>query len=117
MDSGIQPIEHAMKFPLRIFGAVQGLDVNKLDKILPSLGLPGFTRNGPDALDLEYEGPYQDIEPDLDILVAALTPRGQGHVDCIDHQDWEVRRYELHPGSWTRKRINPDGALESFHQE
>ncbi|WP_052813110.1 hypothetical protein [Desulfonatronum thioautotrophicum] len=105
-----------MKFPLRIFGEVEGLDPDKLDELRVLLNPEiFFPRNG--GLDVEYEGPYLDIEPDLDELVAALADGGQGHVDCIDHENWELRRYSLQPDSWTCKKINPDGALERYHHE
>jgi hypothetical protein len=38
-------------------------------------------------------------------------------LDCIDHENWMIRRYSLQPGSWTCKEVNPDGALERYHHE
>ncbi|WP_051434645.1 hypothetical protein [Desulfonatronum lacustre] len=106
-----------MKFPLRIFGEVRGIVPDKLSPLHGRLNADVFFPLGNDGLEVEYEGPYLDIEPDLDEIVAALADGGQGHVDCIDHENWMLRRYSLEPGSWTCKEVNPDGALERYHHE
>ncbi len=106
-----------MKFPLRIFGEVSGIDPNRLIGVTGRLNAEVFSPSGGDGLEVEYEGPYLDIEPDLDEIVAALADGGQGYVDSIDHENWMLRRYSLQPGSWTCKEVNPDGALERYHNE
>lgn len=106
-----------MKFPLRIFGEVKGIDPTHLTELTGRLNAEIFSPSEGGGLDVEYEGPYLDIEPDLDELVAALANDGHGHVDYIDHENWAVLRYDLHPGSWTCKKVNPDGALERYHHE
>lgn len=106
-----------MKFPLRIFGEICGIYPDKLPRLHGLLNADVFSPSGGDGLDVEYEGSYLNIEPDLDEIVAALADGGQGYVDCIDHENWTVRRYSLQPGSWTCKEVNPDGALERYHHE
>ncbi len=106
-----------MKFPLRIFGEVRGIGPDKLSTLHGRLNADVFFPLGNGGLEVEYEGPYLDIEPDLDEIVAALADGGQGYVDSIDHENWMLRRYSLQPGSWTCKEVNPDGALERYHHE
>lgn len=100
-----------MKFPMRIFGEIKGVDLEKIDTLVID-GLSPFELRD-NQLEIEYEGPCFDIEPLLDNIVQALNEKGQGHVDCIDHENWEVLRYRISQGSWTCKKINPDNALEA----
>ena len=106
-----------MKFPLRIYGEVMGLDPEKLGELRGLLNADVFFPRDGGRMEVEYEGAFLDVEPELDMLVAAMAKDGQGHVDCIDHENWTVRRYSLQPGSWTCKEVNPDGALERYHHE
>ena len=106
-----------MKFPLRIFGHIQGIIPNRLPQLLHQLNPEVFTPHKNNALDVEYEGRYLDVEPELDIVVEALAPDGEGHVDAIDHENWTLRRYTLQSGSWTCREVDPDGALERYHHE
>ncbi len=101
-----------MKFPMRIFGEVKGLDPEKIDSLSRKNLSPFEFRDN--FLEIEYEGPYIDIEPLLDDVVQALEEQGYGHVDCIDHENWEVLRYQISRGSWSCKRINPDNVLEAY---
>jgi len=102
-----------VKFPMRIFGEVRGFVPAKLKELQQKDLFPFELRNG--SLQVDYEGPFVDLEPLLDEIVAALDNHGKGHVDCLDHEEWEVRRYQLGPGSWKCTRINPDHALEGYH--
>ncbi|HDQ41653.1 MAG TPA: hypothetical protein ENN39_11595 [Desulfonatronum sp.] len=104
-----------MKFPLRIYGEVHGLDPDKRDVLS---GLPETIFHiHPDRIEVEYEGSWLDIDHYLDVLAAALSEHGQGHVDYLDHDNWEIRRYRLQPGTWTCKRIDPDNVLEPLLKE
>lgn len=104
-----------MKFPLRIFGEIHGLDSEKIDS-LHSLPENVFQIRK-DRLEIEYEGYWLDIEHDLDAIVSALAENGHGHVDCLDHDNWEVLRYQLKPGAWTCKRVSANNILEPLLRE
>ncbi|TVQ98574.1 MAG: hypothetical protein EA399_10180 [Desulfovibrionales bacterium] len=106
-----------MKFSLRIFGRISGIDPNRLSQIQHQLNPQIFTPHQNNALDVEYEGKYLDLEPELDLVVDVLSPNGHGYIDAIDHENWTLRRYSLQPGSWTCKEVDPDGALERYHHE
>jgi hypothetical protein len=104
-----------MKYPLRIFGEVKGLDPDRLAGLDQGRLSPFEERE--DRLEVEYEGPYLDIEPVLDRIASALGERGKGWVDYLDRDEWVMLRYELKPGTWSCTRINPNNALERYHQE
>ncbi len=104
-----------LKYPLRIFGEITGLDPDKPAELEESDLSPFEQSRG--RLDVEYEGPHLDIEPVLDRIVSVLGEGGKGWVDCLDRDDWVILRYELQPGSWSCNRINPDHVLERYHQE
>ncbi|MFO8031901.1 MAG: hypothetical protein R6U22_05105 [Desulfohalobiaceae bacterium] len=104
-----------MRHPLRIYGQVQDLDPAKLEK-LHSRALSPF-QLFENQLEIDYLGPYLDLEPLLQEIADALGPDGRGEVDYLDYADWELIRYKLKPGSWSYKRIDPDLALEKYHQE
>lgn len=104
-----------MKFPLRIYGEVRGIAPGKRNA-LSEVNASVFHCTG-DRIDVEYEGAWLDIEQDLDVIVAALAEDGHGHVDYLDHDHWEILRYQLMPGAWTCKRINPDNVLEPLLKE
>lgn len=104
-----------MKYPLRIFGEISGLESGKLADLEDSDLYPFEASQG--RLEVEYEGPHLDIEPVLDLIVSALGEGGKGWVDCLDLDDWVILRYELKPGSWSCQRINPNHVLERYHQE
>ncbi|WP_150112112.1 hypothetical protein [Desulfonatronovibrio hydrogenovorans] len=100
---------------MRIYGEIKGLDPERIS-FLQRIDLDPFELNGLN-LEVEHEGRFLDIEPLLDEIVACMAENGQGYVDCIDHDHWIVLRYDLKPGKWTCKRINPDISLEKYHQE
>ncbi len=104
-----------MKFPLRIYGEIHGIDPAKRDSILTVN--QGVFQLLEDRIEVEYEGFWLEIEHDLDVLVAALAEHGNGHVDYLDHDNWEIRRYQLQPGKWTCKRIDPNNVLEPLLKE
>ena len=106
-----------MKFPMRIYGSIHGFDREKQKYLQRELDPEVFVWHGNDRLEVEYEGKYLDLEPDLDRIASALAGHGQGHVDCIDHESWNVYRYLILPGSWTCKQVDPDGAMEKYHHE
>lgn len=104
-----------MKFPLRIYGEITGLDPEKQKSIF-AVNQDVFHLLE-DRIEVEYEGNWLDIEHDLDLLAAALADHGQGHVDYLDHDNWEIRRYRLQPDTWTCKRIDPNNVLEPLLKE
>ncbi|GAB6058796.1 hypothetical protein [Desulfonatronum parangueonense] len=106
-----------MKFPMRIYGHFQGFDQEKQKSLQRELDPDVFVWHGNDRLEVEYEGKYLDMEPDLDLIASALAEHGQGHVDSIDHESWIVSRYQIRPGSWTCKQVDPDGTMEKYHHE
>lgn len=106
-----------MKFAMRIFGEIHGFDREKQKILRGDLNPEAFIWHGDNRLEVEYEGKYHDVEPDLDLIASALAEHGQGHVDCIDHDSWVVSRYQIRPGSWTCKHIDPDGVLEKYNRE
>ena len=95
-----------------IYGQIKGLDPIRLQSLLQENIFP-FKPAG-DSLEVDYEGHYIDIEPLLDLVVRAMDKNGRGHVDCINHQDWEVLRYRIENGAWSCKKINPDNPLEAY---
>lgn len=97
---------------MRIFGEIKGLDQERIDSLSKKDLLPFELKDK--HLEIEYEGPCIDIEPLLDKIVKALDENGHGHVDCIDHENWEVSRYGISQGSWSCKKINPDNVLEAY---
>jgi len=101
-----------MKFPMRIFGEIKGLEPETIDSLSRKSLSPFRLRDN--RLEIEYEGPYIDIEPLLDEIAGALEEVGHGHVDCIDHENWEVIRYLIRQGAWSSRRINPDDVLEAY---
>lgn len=101
-----------MKFPMRIFGEINGLDPETLD-LLRTKHVAPFEVMG-HRLEVEYEGPCLDIEPVLNEIASVLCGKGRGYVDCLDHENWEVQRYKIENGAWTCKRINPDDSLEVY---
>jgi len=108
-----------MKFPLRIYGEIRGIDPAKRDA-LSGVNASVFHFAGDRAgnhIGVEYEGAWLDIEQDLDVIVASLAEDGHGHVDYLDHEHWEILRYQLAPGKWTCKRIDPDNILEPLLKE
>ncbi len=104
-----------MKFPLRIYGEIRGIDPAKRD-VLSAVKASVFHFAG-DRINVEYEGAWLDIEQDLDVIVASLAENGHGHVDYLDHDHWEILRYQLTPGEWTCKRIDLDNILEPLLKE
>ncbi len=104
-----------MKFPLRIYGEIRGMDPARHDSI-HAVNQEVFHLLE-DRIEVEYEGSWLEIDHDLDVLVAALAEHGNGHVDYLDHDNWEIRRYQLQPGTWTCKRIDPNNVLEPLLKE
>lgn len=104
-----------MRYPLRIYGQVRGLAPERLEELSSQELDPFQLVDG--QLEADYLGSYLDIEPLLQKIAGALGPEGRGQVDYLDYQDWELIRYQLEPGSWTYKLIDPDLALEKYHQE
>jgi hypothetical protein len=104
-----------MKFPLRIYGEICGINPAKRSS-LSSLNEAVF-HILKDRIKVEYEGVWLDIEEDLDVIVAALAEDGHGHVDYLDHDHWEILRYQLKPGKWTCKRVNVNNILEPLLKE
>ncbi len=101
-----------MKFPMRIYGEVQGFEEHRLQELQKRDLSPFELRDG--RLEVDYEGPPMEIEMLLDDIAASLGENGQGHVDVLDHDEWEVRRYQLSPGTWDCTRVNPDHSLEGY---
>lgn len=104
-----------MKFPLRIYGEIRGLDPGRTASLSRLSGNVFHARG--DTIEVEYEGPFLDIEHDLDAIVSALSEGGEGHVDCLDHDNWQVLRYRLKPGGWICKRVEVDSVLEPLLKE
>lgn len=104
-----------MKFPLRIFGEIRGLDPEKRN-LMHNVNQDVFHLLE-DRIEVEYEGSWLDIEHDLDVLVTALSENGQGHIDYLDHDHWEIVRYQIKPGEWTCTRVDPDNVLEPLLKE
>jgi hypothetical protein len=101
-----------MKFPMRVFGEIKGLDQEKI-RIFQEKHISPFELGG-DFLEVEYEGSYIDIEEILNDIVHHLDQDAHGHVDCIDHENWEVFRYTINKGILSCKKVNPDNALEAY---
>ncbi len=101
-----------MKFPVRIYGEVDGFIPEKLEELQKKDMFPFQVTNG--RIEVEHEGKPLDIESSLDIIVQALQENGSGYVDYIDHEEWVVWRYQLRPGDWQYTKVNPDHALEGY---
>ena len=101
-----------MKFPMRVFGEIKGFGPESVD-VLSGKDISPFELIG-DLLEIEYAGPCIDIEPLLEDIVAALDENSHGHVDCIDHENWEVLRYRIDQGELFCKKVNPDNVLEAY---
>ncbi|MFN2268019.1 MAG: hypothetical protein ABR542_04715 [Desulfonatronovibrio sp.] len=101
-----------MKFPMRIFGEVKGFKLEDLEA-MDSEDLSPFELNG-DALFIEYEGPFMDLDFVLEKVEPFLRESCSGHLDLIDHDNWEIVRCTLIQGAWNCKKINPDNVLEAY---
>ncbi len=95
---------------MRIFGEVKGLSPDAKG-FLCKQNLFTFKLRG-DLLEIEYEGPCIDIQELMDDIASVLVENSHGHVDCIDHENWEVLRYTISQGKVSCKKVNPDHALE-----
>ncbi|MFW6005487.1 MAG: hypothetical protein ACOCPN_03315, partial [Desulfonatronovibrionaceae bacterium] len=97
-----------MNYPLRIFGTLREVDpAGPLNLKTEGLHLE---RSG-SVLEIEYEGPYMDVEELLETLACQVQENTYGHVDCIDHLDWMVYRYQLLQRKWQVEHVNPDAVL------
>ncbi len=104
-----------MKYPLRLHGEIQGIAKQQLQDMLPEEIYPFV--HGQNGLQIDYEGPYLDLEPILDRIAAASGAETKGHLHWLDHASWEILRYELQKEKWLCFRIDPDHALEKYHLE
>ncbi|MFO7728005.1 MAG: hypothetical protein R6X11_06725 [Desulfonatronovibrio sp.] len=97
---------------MRIFGEIKG--------VLPDHpSFPAEQAISPfqlkdNRMEIEYEGPYIDIEQLLDDILPGLDENAYGYVDCIDHENWEVARFSIDQGVLSCKKVNPDNSLEAY---
>lgn len=101
-----------MKFPMRIFGEIKGVAFYRSFFPAQQDISPFEFKNN--RLEIEYEGPYIDIDQLLEDILPGLDENAHGYVDCIDHENWEVTRFSIEQGELYRKKINPDNALEAY---
>ncbi|RQD56869.1 MAG: hypothetical protein D5R98_09605 [Desulfonatronovibrio sp. MSAO_Bac4] len=101
-----------MKFPMRIFGEIKGFNVEKISALTVD-DISPFEFNG-EILSMEYEGPYIDVDFVLEKVEPFLCESCSGHMDFIDHENWEIVRCVLIQGAWNCKKINPDNVLEAY---
>lgn len=101
-----------MKFPMRIFGEIKGFRLEDC-RVMDSEDVSPFELKD-DSLLIEYEGPFLDVESVLEKVEPFLSESCSGHLDCIDHDNWEILRCVLVQGTWNCKKINPDNVLEAY---
>lgn len=98
-----------------VYGHLAGLD--KAQMRACTTFLQRYEREYPEAgvLDFLHEGHFLDVESDLEGLAAMLGAGTRGVIDVINHQDWEMHRYTLKGGTFLRKRIALDNALDTAY--
>ncbi|MFP4083659.1 MAG: hypothetical protein ACLFP9_00360 [Desulfonatronovibrio sp.] len=97
---------------MRVFGEIKGIVPEKSSFPAQQAISPFKLKNN--CLEIEYEGPYIDIEQLLDDILPGLDENAHGYVDCIDHENWEVTRFSIDQGVLSCKKVNPDNALEAY---
>jgi len=102
--------------PIRVYGLVSGLAQDNLKTLCLGFDPETFTY-ADRTLTIAYEGPYFFIEDFLDRLVTLLDADGDGKLDYIDQQAWQMTRYDIRRTGYTAKLINLNDVLERYNRE
>ncbi|NLW80238.1 MAG: hypothetical protein GXY42_00980 [Desulfovibrionales bacterium] len=103
-----------MSRDFRVYGHLTGLDESQIRACTTVFSGYECEARG-HVLDFVHEGPFLDLDSDLEAMLAILGPDARGIIDVINHQDWEMHRYTLANGLLTRTRIDLDNALDTAY--
>lgn len=103
-----------MPHDFRVYGHLVGLDGAQLQLCAAALDAYECDING-DVLDFVHEGGFIDVDRDMESLLGIVGKDVRGVIDIINHQDWEMHRYTLAEGAYTRRQIALDNALDTAY--
>ncbi len=101
---------------IRVYGHVAGLTRDVFDALDRDFGFQVFEFDG-DELSLEFEGAWFFLDEFLEALAPQLPEGAQGRVDCIDHDEWTMRRVRIEGGQLSEKIVDLNDVLERYSQE
>ncbi len=101
---------------VRVYGDFHRISPEIYEKIKDSIPFDQVEYDG-DVLRVDHEGVYLMIEDFMEEISKLLPENGYGHVEFIDHLDWEVTRYTITPGKIEEKVVKVDNVLDAHMRD
>lgn len=101
---------------VRVYGDFHRISPEIYEQIKDAIPFDQVEYDG-DVLRVDHEGVYLMIDDFIEQIRDLLPEGGYGHVEYIDHVEWEVTRYTIHPGKIEEKKIKVDNVLDAHQRE
>lgn len=101
---------------VRVYGDFHRINQEAYDQLMTICPFDQVEYDG-DVLRVDHEGHYLMIDDFIEMVKDLLPEKGYGHVEFIDHLDWEVTRYTIKPGLIESKIIKVNNVLDAHQRE
>ncbi len=101
---------------VRVYGDFHRISPKIYKQIKDSIPFDQVEYDG-DVLRVDHEGVYLMIDDFIELIRDVLPEGGYGHVEFIDHLDWEVIRYTITPGKIESKKVKVDNVLDAHMRD
>lgn len=101
---------------VRVYGDFHRITPEIYEEIKDSLPFDQVEYDG-DVLRLDHEGVYLMIDDFMETISKLLPEGGYGHVEFIDHLEWEVTRYTITPNKIEEKTVKVDNVLDAHMRD
>jgi len=101
---------------VRVYGDFHRITPEIFEKIRDAIPFDQVEYDG-DVLRVDHEGPFLIIDDFIETIRDLLPENGYGHIEYIDHVEWEVTRYTIRPGEIEEKTIKVDNVLDAHQRD
>ena len=101
---------------VRVYGDFHRITPDIFERIRDAIPFDQVEYDG-DVLRVDHEGPYLIIDDFMETIRDLLPEDGYGHVEYIDHVEWEVTRYTIRPGKIEEKTVKVDNVLDAHQRD
>lgn len=102
-----------MRRGVKIFGEFRGVSDEAYEKLEDQLDFDEMSWDD-DVVVVEHDGPYEEIEDVVMLVMESMDDGFESNLDIIDHDENVLTRFVIEADGFRSKQMNIDDVVQSY---
>lgn len=102
-----------MRRGVKIFGEFRGVSEEAYEKLEEQLDFDEMSLDD-DVVVVEHDGPYEEIEDVVMLVMESMDDGFESNLDIIDHDENVLIRFVIEADGFRSKQLNLDDVVQSY---